>query len=164
MNQVECPAGLYTSLMEALLKSPCVGFCSTTFGDPICRGCKRTIREVDQWNTLTTTKQRQIWQRLWQQTTEVVCRYLIVRNSTLLRQQLQRYAVRYHLGVPPEVWALDLLRAGSEQIRDLSAYGLERLPGWQQLTAAELFNRINTQLWLEAAQAARNSPLDNDQS
>ncbi|WP_177247088.1 DUF1289 domain-containing protein [Marinospirillum alkaliphilum] len=146
------------------MKSPCVGFCSTTFGDPICRGCKRTIREVDQWNTLTGGEQRQVWQRLWQQTTEVVCRYLAVKDSTLLRQQLQRFAVRHHLGAPPEVWALDLLRAGSEQIRDLSAYGLELLPSWKRLTPAELFNRINAQLWLEAAQAARDSHPDNDQS
>lgn len=142
------------------MKSPCVGFCSTTFGDPVCRGCKRLIREVDEWNHLDSSEQRQIWQRLWAQTTEVVSRYLVVRNSTLLRERLLRHAVRHHTGAPPEVWALDLLRAGSEQMNDLGVYGLELLPRWKHLNPAGLFNRLNQDLWLLASQVAR----DNDQS
>ncbi len=30
--------------------SPCIGVCSTTYGDLICRGCYRFAHEVTQWN------------------------------------------------------------------------------------------------------------------
>lgn len=44
--------------------SPCVGYCSTTFGDDICKGCKRTWREVDNWNTMTMAEREVVWLRL----------------------------------------------------------------------------------------------------
>ena len=32
------------------IKTPCVGLCSTVYGDLVCRGCKRFHHEVIQWN------------------------------------------------------------------------------------------------------------------
>ena len=95
------------------MKSPCVGFCSTTFGDPVCRGCKRSIAEVDGWNLLTAEQQQQVWQRLWQQTTEIVQQHLQITDPQLLHSQLLRFAIRHHPTAPAEVHAMDLLRAGS---------------------------------------------------
>jgi len=31
-------------------KTPCVGLCSTVFGDTVCRGCMRFVHEVIDWN------------------------------------------------------------------------------------------------------------------
>lgn len=28
---------------------PCIGHCSTTLGDDVCRGCLRTLDEVTRW-------------------------------------------------------------------------------------------------------------------
>jgi len=49
---------------KLLTHSPCVGICSTTFGDDICYGCHRTYLEVIQWNTLNDTEKDSINQRL----------------------------------------------------------------------------------------------------
>jgi len=32
------------------VKTPCIGICSTVFGDEVCRGCKRFVHEVIDWN------------------------------------------------------------------------------------------------------------------
>lgn len=32
------------------IKTPCVGLCSTVYGDLVCRGCKRFHHEVIHWN------------------------------------------------------------------------------------------------------------------
>ena len=32
------------------VKTPCVGLCSTTYGDLVCRGCKRFSHEIVNWN------------------------------------------------------------------------------------------------------------------
>ena len=37
--------------MTKSLKTPCIGVCSTVFGDDVCRGCKRFQHEVIQWNS-----------------------------------------------------------------------------------------------------------------
>ncbi|MCA4075779.1 DUF1289 domain-containing protein, partial [Pseudomonas kurunegalensis] len=31
------------------IKTPCVGLCSTVYGDTVCRGCKRFHHEVINW-------------------------------------------------------------------------------------------------------------------
>ncbi|MEM9624509.1 MAG: DUF1289 domain-containing protein, partial [Pseudomonadota bacterium] len=36
--------------MALTKRTPCVGICSTTYGDLVCRGCKRFAHEIVQWN------------------------------------------------------------------------------------------------------------------
>ena len=47
-----------------MTESPCVGVCSTTFGDDVCFGCQRTYLEVIQWNALNDEEKHRINQRL----------------------------------------------------------------------------------------------------
>ena len=44
--------------------TPCVGRCSTVFGDLVCRGCRRFNHEVIQWNTYTAEQRSMVWKRL----------------------------------------------------------------------------------------------------
>ncbi len=44
--------------------NPCIGFCSTSLGDEVCKGCGRTAEEVDQWLSLSHEQQQRIWQRV----------------------------------------------------------------------------------------------------
>ncbi|MEO1955257.1 MAG: DUF1289 domain-containing protein, partial [Gammaproteobacteria bacterium] len=37
--------------MTRSVKTPCIGVCSTVFGDEVCRGCKRFQNEVIEWNS-----------------------------------------------------------------------------------------------------------------
>ncbi|MFN3234016.1 MAG: DUF1289 domain-containing protein [Gammaproteobacteria bacterium] len=49
---------------QLLTESPCVGICSTTFGDDICKGCHRTYLEVVQWNQMSDKEKDKINRRL----------------------------------------------------------------------------------------------------
>ena len=44
--------------------TPCVGICSTTYGDLICRGCKRFAHEIVQWNGYDDDQRDRVWRRL----------------------------------------------------------------------------------------------------
>jgi predicted Fe-S protein YdhL (DUF1289 family) len=44
--------------------SPCVGICSTSFGDDVCFGCQRTYVEVIQWNSMSDEEKDRVNQRL----------------------------------------------------------------------------------------------------
>jgi uncharacterized protein len=44
--------------------SPCVGRCSTAYGDEICRGCGRTFEEVINWIVYTDEEKAAVWARL----------------------------------------------------------------------------------------------------
>lgn len=47
-----------------LRRTPCVGICSTTYGDLVCRGCKRFAHEIVQWNGFDADQRQAVWQRL----------------------------------------------------------------------------------------------------
>ena len=49
---------------EAAPRSPCIGVCSTTYGDLICRGCYRFAHEVAQWNGYDPAQQTAVLERL----------------------------------------------------------------------------------------------------
>jgi predicted Fe-S protein YdhL (DUF1289 family) len=56
--------------------SPCIGYCSTSLGDAVCRGCGRTCAEVDQWISLNDAQKQLIWHRIEQADT--------IRNRDLI--------------------------------------------------------------------------------
>lgn len=43
-----------------LVKTPCIGMCSCSLGDSVCRGCGRTAVEVRDWNSYTELKKKQV--------------------------------------------------------------------------------------------------------
>jgi len=96
---------------------------------------------------MTPEQQEAVWQRLWQQAEHLVGDYVEVLDAELLQSQLERFAVRYHPEAPPEAWVMDLLRAGSDRIQNLEAYGLQRTAKAQHLSPTDLFNHL-TQLFL----------------
>lgn len=44
--------------------TPCIGLCSTTFGDLVCRGCKRFVHEIVGWNGFNVDARQRIRERL----------------------------------------------------------------------------------------------------
>ena len=47
------PVKANTLLERDAACNPCVGVCSTTTGDAVCRGCGRTVDEIRDWNSYT---------------------------------------------------------------------------------------------------------------
>ena len=44
--------------------TPCIAICSTSQGDPDCKGCGRTFEEVQLWTELSPGEKRSIWRRI----------------------------------------------------------------------------------------------------
>ena len=49
--------------------TPCIAICSTSQGDPICKGCGRTFEEVQKWTELPAPQKRMVWKRITQEGT-----------------------------------------------------------------------------------------------
>jgi len=47
-----------------LRRTPCIGICSTTYGDLVCRGCKRFAHEIVGWNGYDREQRGAVWTRL----------------------------------------------------------------------------------------------------
>lgn len=44
--------------------TPCIAICSTSQGDPMCKGCGRTFDEVQLWTEMRPAEKRQTWRRI----------------------------------------------------------------------------------------------------
>lgn len=49
---------------ETTPDTPCIAICSTSQGDPVCKGCGRTFDEVQHWTELGPAQKRQVWRRI----------------------------------------------------------------------------------------------------
>ncbi len=44
--------------------APCIAICSTSQGDPLCKGCGRSFDEVQHWPGFTPGEKRAVWRRI----------------------------------------------------------------------------------------------------
>src|SRR5690606_2009008 len=116
------------AMSDSRLPTPCVGRCSTVFGDLVCRGCKRFLHEIVDWNAYDESRKAQVWGRLEQLLVRVMEKKLVIQDAQLLRHQLERRQIRFVPQLSPYCWAYQLLAHGARHIRRLDAYGLALQP------------------------------------
>lgn len=114
--------------------TPCVGICSTTYGDLVCRGCKRFAHEIVQWNGYAEEQREEIRQRLRLLSLGALQRYLSVVDPLQLKKFLALQNLDAH-GLDPD--EPELLRAyavlRSQPDLDAAELGLELHMGFANL-------------------------------
>lgn len=128
------------------VRTPCVGVCSTTFGDTVCRGCRRFLHEVVNWNAYGDEEKAIVWRRLDSFMRLVVGNYVEVLDPALLRQQLEYQNLRFQPELSPEGWVPDLLKAAGQRPLDWGAFGLAPRNDALTLTPRDLFELITAEL------------------
>jgi len=124
-------------------RTPCAGRCSTTYGDLVCRGCKRFAHEVVDWNRYDDAAKDAVWQRLLLLRDQIVQGRIEVEDDELLSAQLTRHRIPFAVSDSPasKVWLL--LRRGARHMGSLTAYGLRPLPPYQELSPRALRDLID---------------------
>jgi len=125
--------------------TPCVGICSTTYGDSVCRGCRRYLHEVIDWNRYDDGEKRLIWRRLDHLMNQVLPRYFDIRESEILRSQLEYYRIPFRKEATIWGWLYALLKAAAKQEPTLSDFGVCRIDR-SDMSLAELREQINLDL------------------
>jgi predicted Fe-S protein YdhL (DUF1289 family) len=121
-----------------------VGICSTTYGDLVCRGCKRFAHEIVQWNGFEDEQRQLVWDRLRKLCEGAVLSHLSISDEVLLREVADGFKVpeRDILSLP--ALAYEVLRR-SRNRNDLAALGI--LPHESTVTPAELYQRVERELF-----------------
>ena len=131
--------------------TPCLGICSTTYGDDVCRGCKRFIHEVINWNSYSNDEKEIVNSRLEEFKVTILSHRFKVTDPELLSSKLKEHAINFNDALDPITWIFDLLRASSQDL-DLELFGLELLPDHRTFSLSSIKDEINTELF-ELSQA-----------
>lgn len=109
---------------DTRVRTPCIGTCSTVFGDVVCRGCRRFLHEVRDWNGYDEDMKAAVWARLRELAERVLGSRLIVLDGSLLRAHARRAGVRFGAEDSEMLIALGLLRQTARHVRRLEDVGL----------------------------------------
>ncbi|MFL2692242.1 MAG: DUF1289 domain-containing protein [Gammaproteobacteria bacterium] len=111
--------------MSKSVKTPCIGVCSTVFGDEVCRGCKRFQHEIIKWNAYDDIEKRSVLNRLELLKVQIMQSKVMIIDEDLLRSKLHDYKVKFDEDSDSLCWVFDLLRSGSQSIADPSEFGFD---------------------------------------
>lgn len=83
------------TITKPLTTTPCVGLCSTVFGDCVCRGCMRFIHEVIDWNRYNDEQKTVIWQRLDEHLRIILPQFVRIYDPIKLINVMQAQHIPY---------------------------------------------------------------------
>ena len=121
--------------------TPCLGICSTTYGDSVCKGCKRFVHEVIDWNKFNSNEKELVNTRLEEFKIIVLRNRFLVSDQDLLAAKLKENAIRFNNALDPLTWIFDLLRASGTQELALDQFGIKTLVSEALPTIREQINK-----------------------
>ena len=126
--------------------TPCIGICSTTFGDDVCKGCKRFSHEITNWGKFSTDERAVVNSRLEQFKTTILEEKFTISDSELFKSKMNEFSINFNSSLEPITWIFDLLRASSNKDLNVNDFGIEILPAFSDLSLIELRDLINQEM------------------
>ena len=126
--------------------TPCIGICSTTFGDDVCKGCKRFSHEITNWGKFSTDERAVVNSRLEQFKTTILEEKFSIFDSELFESKMNEFSINFNSSLDPITWIFDLLRASSNKDLNVNDFGVEILPAFSDLSLIELRDLINQEM------------------
>ncbi len=136
-------------LQKKRSSTPCLGICTTTFGDEVCKGCKRFAHEIINWPKYSENEREIINGRLEQFKIKILQNRFKIFDSELFASKLEEKAINFNHSLEPLTWIFDLFRAAGSQEFELKNYGIQSLISFDPKVIKD---EINTEL-LELSEA-----------
>ena len=133
-------------MRKNLSSTPCIGICSTTFGDDVCKGCKRFSHEITNWGKFSTDERAVVNSRLEQFKTTILEEKFTISDSELFESKMNEFSINFNSSLEPITWIFDLLRASSNKDLNVNDFGVEILPAFSDLSLIELRDLINQEM------------------
>ena len=126
--------------MSKRTRTPCIGICSTTYGDEVCRGCKRFSYEIINWNSFSPEEKEAIWKRLEKLKTQIMSSRVKIFDSKLMNEGIKKYRLRVKDDLNDSSKAFEIIKQVSESFEDLMDFGIELFN--KEKSLKDLFNAL----------------------
>ena len=136
-------------LQKKRSSTPCLGICSTTFGDEVCKGCKRFAHEIVSWTKYSQEEREIVNDRLEKFKIQILQHRFAITDKNLFESMLEEKAINFNHSLDPLTWIFDLFRAAGSQTFDISNFGIKSLVRFNPKTIRD---EINNEL-LELSEA-----------
>jgi len=127
-------------LQKKRSSTPCLGICSTTFGDEVCKGCKRFAHEIVSWTKYSPEEREIINLRLEKFKIKILKRRFKIIDKELFASKLDEKAINFNHSLDPLTWIFDLFRAAGSQKLNLKDFGIQNLINYNPKTIKDEIN------------------------
>ena len=139
--------GENVSIPTGMTKTPCIGICSTTtFGDSVCRGCKRYAKEVLNWISYSDEMKQAVLKRLEFLATQILSDRFEIIDEALLGRSLKERSVPFNAELSAFCWLHNLLKKAHGKVTDLSEHGVVVRPAYSKIPLATLIEHVDREL------------------
>ncbi len=127
-------------LQKKRSSTPCLGICSTTFGDEVCKGCKRFAHEIVSWTKYSQEEREIVNDRLEKFKIQILQHRFAITDKNLFESMLEEKAINFNHSLDPLTWIFDLFRAAGSQTFDISNFGIKSLVQFNPKTIRDEIN------------------------
>ena len=125
--------------------TPCIGICSTTFGDDVCKGCRRFSHEIISWPKYSDDERAIVNSRIEQFKIKVLQEKFSIIDPDVFHSKLSEHSIKFNDSMEPITWLFDLLRASGKQELNLEDFGVQVLPQYAHYPLPDLNQLMNTE-------------------
>ena len=128
-------------LQKKRSSTPCLGICSTTFGDEVCKGCKRFSHEIVSWTKYSLEEREIINDRIEKFKAQILQHRFEIIDQDLFESKLEEKAINFNHSLDPLTWIFDLFRAAGSQSFDIESFGIKKLYQFDPKTIRDEINK-----------------------
>ena len=128
-------------LQKKRSSTPCLGICSTTFGDEVCKGCKRFSHEIVSWTKYSLEEREIVNDRLEKFKVQILQHRFEIIDQDLFESKLEEKAINFNHSLDPLTWIFDLFRAAGSQTFDIESFGIKKLYRFDPKTIRDEINK-----------------------
>ena len=128
-------------LQKKRSSTPCLGICSTTFGDEVCKGCKRFSHEIVSWTKYSLEEREIVNDRLEKFKVQILQHRFEIIDQDFFESKLEVKAINFNHSLDPLTWIFDLFRAAGSQSFDIESFGIKQLYQFDPKTIRDEINK-----------------------
>jgi len=132
---------------KLIKRTPCIGVCSTSYGDHICRGCKRFSHEVTGWIKYSDAQKSLVNERLQKFKITILEDKFTIIDSERLKNKLKEANISFNQELDPLCWVFDLFRTFTTEDIDLEDVGIAVKGEFLDLSLSRIKEDINKEFF-----------------
>ena len=132
---------------KLIKRTPCIGVCSTTYGDDICRGCRRFRHEITSWINYSDSEKNIINRRLEKFKVTVLEEKFLVADIDKFKVALNQSKIGFNQDLEPICWVFDLFRSLNTEDLNLKDFGLAIQKEFANIPLPQLKEDVNKEFY-----------------
>ena len=132
---------------KLIKRTPCIGICSTTYGDDTCRGCRRYREEITSWIKYSDSEKNIVNRRLEKFKIIVLQDKFKIIDEDKFKVALNQSKIRFNQDLEPICWVFDLFRSLNTEDLNLKDFGLVIQKEFANIPLPQLKEDVNKEFY-----------------